>query len=177
MKPEELFDRYYARLCVFAKQLLGDDEKAEDVVQDVFVKLCEQQETFPTRPDEIKRYLYVVVRNGCYKVLRHEKVVDNYQHLNENETFGRPEILHKIIHAEVMNTLSKAIETLPKGCALILKKSYFDGLSNQLIAEELNLSIHTVKSQKKRAIALLRDRLNPDMQLLLITLFIYLGDY
>ena len=176
MNPEELFNRYYVRLCVFAKQLLGDGEQAEDVVQDVFVKLCEQQQLLPTTPDETKRYLYVAVRNGCYKVLRHGKVVDNFLLANPAELRETSDIIHEIIHAEVMDALNKAIETLPKGSALILRKSHFDGLSNQQIAEELGLSFNTVKSQKQRAIALLRNRLNPDMQLLLISLFINLFD-
>ncbi|SFC43857.1 RNA polymerase sigma-70 factor, ECF subfamily [Parapedobacter composti] len=173
---KDLFLLYYGKLCVFAKHLLGDGEQAEDVVQDVFVKLCEQPEMFPDKQVEAKRYLYVAVRNECYKVLRHEKVVSEYHYRNDIKESTEPEIINNIIHAEVMGELNKAIEALPQGCALILKKGIFDGMSNQMIANELNLSINTVKSQKQRAISLLKARLSPDMQPFLVVFLIYMID-
>lgn len=176
MNPEELFNQYYVRLCVFAKGLLHNGELAEDVVQEIFARLCEQPWTIPLEIEEAKRYLFVAVRNECYKALRHEKVVNRYQQFNGAEASTEPEIINNIIHAEVMGELNKAIEALPRGCALILKKGVFDGMSNQMIANELNLSINTVKSQKQRAISLLKARLSPDMQPLLIVFLIYMID-
>jgi RNA polymerase sigma-70 factor (ECF subfamily) len=77
--------------------------------------------------------------------------------LSENIEYGYDE---KIIQTELTATLLNLLEDLPQGCSRILKMCYIDGLKNSEIAEQLNISIHTVKSQKNRGLALLKEKVS-----------------
>ncbi len=165
---EPLFHQYYPRLCEFAVRYLQDEALAEDVVQDVFVMICEKSGILPEGEPARKNYLYAVVRNACLNRLRHLKVVHRHQDEQlRGQSFAPPEILETIISTEMVAAMEAAVASLPEGCASILRKSYVEGLSNTEIAEVLNISIHTVKSQKQRALLLLRERLGPGFVLLL----------
>ncbi|GAA4798539.1 RNA polymerase sigma-70 factor [Olivibacter ginsenosidimutans] len=166
---EQLFNTYYVRLCDFASRILDDDEAAQDIVQDVFVTVWEQQDDLPKEDLALRSFLYSSVKFACYNKLRHLKVVNKFEErfLRAEEPKNQ-EIMEQIIHAEVMYHIYKAIEELPKGCALIFKKGYLEGLKNAEIAQELNLSINTVKSQKQRALSLLKEKLSPQLVSLLI---------
>lgn len=174
---EFCFHRYYGRLCILAKRILTNQDQAEDVVQEVFARLCEKGDVLPFEKEDAQAYLYVTVRNQCLKLLRREKVVDNYFQKNSFDFYEEPTVISDLIHAEAMGELYEAINGLPVGCAEILKKSIFEGLSNQEIADSLELSINTVKSQKRRAISLLRERMGPEMNTTLSLLLIFLIDF
>ncbi len=83
------------------------------------------------------------------------------------QPFSSPEVLETIISTEMLAAMEAAVAALPEGCAAVLRKSYVEGLSNAEIATALQISIHTVKSQKQRALSLLRDRLGPGFVFLL----------
>ena len=53
-------------------------------------------------------------------------------------------------------SIREAIDKLPEGCRMVLKLAYFEGLKNDEIATELGISINTVKTQRQRAMKLMR---------------------
>lgn len=148
---------------------MGEKSIAEDAVQDVFVKLWDQKEVFLTKK-AAKSYAYTTVRNTCYNLLRHEKVEVKYENEQSQEDLFEDTRLDLIIKSEVIGQIHQAIETLPEGCKTVLKLAYFEALKNHEIALQLGVSINTVKTQKARAIQLLRLRLPSS----LFSLFIYL---
>ena len=79
-------------------------------------------------------------------------------------------IMDAMMQAEVINQLMEAINQLPQGCRQVLQLAIFEKLSNDEIATNLTISINTVKSQKKRALQLLRTRLDARMLTLLLFL-------
>lgn len=166
---ESLFDAYYVRLCEFSVRILKDEELAEDIVQEVFVGLCENPELIPKDLSKTKSFLYSCVKNACFNSLRHQFVVEKHQssiNLDEEES-----VVEHIIHAEILGEIHHAISSLPPGCAAIFRKGYLEGLSNTKIAEQLNISINTVKSQKQRGLILLRKVISPEILTLLISPF------
>jgi RNA polymerase sigma-70 factor (ECF subfamily) len=72
-----------------------------------------------------------------------------------------PEVLNNIVKAEVLARIYRAVETLPDGCKKIFEMSYFEELKNPEIAEILEITVNTVKTQKYRAIKILNEKLNP----------------
>ncbi len=64
--------------------------------------------------------------------------------------------MERMIEAEVLGEVYKALQKLPEGCRKVINLSYFEGLSNQEVADRLNVSINTVKTQKLRALKMLR---------------------
>lgn len=168
MSPEVLFNNYYGRLCHFAWQLLEDKTMAEDIVQDVFASYWDWRSRLANDETAIKNFLYSAVRHACYNSVRHDKVRQRYFDSFQADAPEEPEVLIKIIRAEVMEEVYKALDELPDACRQIFRLGYLEGLTNPKIAEKLNISINTVKTQKQRGLKVLRDKLNPELFALLL---------
>ena len=146
---EILFHSFYPALCSFASTFKIKKEQAEDIVQEVFVSLWEKIENFENEI-AIKSYLYTSVKNKCLNLLEHEKVIQKHIDQSKNELLNSSNINNKIIEEETHRLIYNAINKLPTSCRNILLLS-INGLKNNEIAEELNISVNTVKTQKKIA--------------------------
>lgn len=166
--PEEIFALYYSRLCHFAFQLLTNKEEVEDIVQDAFVAFWNNRELVSENPIAIKNYLYTAVRNACYNLHRQAKVQERYLLIENPATVEESQVLNAMIRAEVMEEIYKAIDTLPEGCQRIFRLGYLEGISNPKIAEVLGISVNTVKTQKQRALKVLRANLKSDIFLAIL---------
>ncbi|TDQ11508.1 RNA polymerase sigma-70 factor [Pedobacter metabolipauper] len=158
---KSLFEQYYVRLCDFARRILNDEDLAEDVVQDVFVAFIERSETVYIENEVIRSYLYQSVKNACLNKLRKGKVVEQFESNHNLPVIDEEHALSAMIHSEIVGEIHYALKKLPEGCRLIIRLGYFEGLNNPQIANELKISVNTVKSQKQRALFLLRKELVP----------------
>ncbi|NHA03545.1 RNA polymerase sigma-70 factor [Mucilaginibacter sp. HC2] len=158
-----LFKEYYDRLVYFSFQLLKDKDQAEDIVQDAFIKYWNHRETVMQNNIAIKNFLYSSVRNASLNSIRHHKVVEGYVQYYGNAEPEEPPIIEAMITAEAMAEIHAALHALPDSYKSISIMGYFDGKKNQEIADELNMSINTVKKQKQRALELLRVKLSPEL--------------
>lgn len=170
----QLFKEFYPRLVHFSCQIIDDKAAAEDLVQDVFIKYWNRHEKISSDRSAVKNFLYTSVRHASLNVLRHNKVADEYLK-------GRAEIpeeeacIHAIIRSEVLAEIYRIIGSLPENCQLISRMGYLEGMKNHEIAEELGISVNTVKTQKQRALKLLRLRLNPELFILLVLIQFFLN--
>ncbi len=165
-----LFKRYYDRLLYFAWQYVHDKEIARDMVQEAFMNYWNSHRESPSEEIQARNFLYLNVRNSCLKYLRHDKVVERHRSLLDPDPSEEAATINKIIRSEVLGEIYRAIETLPESCRRISIMSYLEGMKNQEIATELGISFNTVKTQKQRALQLLRLRLNPELFLTLLVL-------
>ena len=148
---KNLFEKLYSSLCLFANKYLDNLELSRDIVQDVFIKIWEDKIEFNDE-NTIKSYLYTSVKNRCLDYLKskHHKSLEYYS-INEIERLETEHFfLREIVVAEASSLIENAINTLPNRCAQIIRLSIKD-FTNAQIAEELNISINTVKAQKKIA--------------------------
>jgi len=171
LSAEELFRRYYTRLCHFAFQLLNDHVLAEDIVQDAFVAYWNHKEMVSPNAISIRSFLYTSIRNSCYNMSRRKKVVERYMQMHSVDIDGDETALNAIIRAEVIAEVTQAINTLPEGCRQVFRLGYLEGLNNSKIAEVLDISINTVKTQKQRGMKALRALLRPELLSILGILF------
>lgn len=151
-----LFKLHYRPLVYYGNQLTGNEQEAEDIVVEVFVKLLRKRNDFDNLQD-IKSFLFTSVRNACYDHLRylqrHETSHKDYSYLKGNqETIDDQEM----IKAKVLQTIYHEIENLPAQCQKVFKYVFIHGLSTEQIAAEMNISPQTVLNQKTRALQLLR---------------------
>ena len=157
---EILFRSYYKPLCLFADRLLKDRLAAEDIVVEVFIKLWERHKLFKSQQN-IKAFLYISTRNASLNLLKQAQrdslTKRQAAYINGDEDGY---ILNEIVKVEVMKEMLVAVDGLPGQCQKICKLSFLKGLKNQEIASSLNISVHTVKNQKVRALQLLKDRLS-----------------
>jgi RNA polymerase sigma-70 factor (ECF subfamily) len=148
-----IFERYHTRLCYFAAALLTTDQDVEDVVQEAFVKLWQRRRHFQDS-NSIKAFLYIAVKNRCLNICKHDQVVRKYgDRLEEGQ---ENDAMSSLVEAEVLENIHQALQKLPLGCRSVLHLSYFEGMKNKAIAEQLHVSINTVKTQKLRGLRLLR---------------------
>lgn len=153
----KLFDTFYAPLCMFATKYLDNNQVAADLVQDTFVKLWQIRGDFLFH-HQAKSFLYTTVRNKALNELEHSKIVNEYAEKiiekNKDSFF-----CDHIIEAETYRIITDAFDRLPTQMRAIMYLA-LEGKSNPEIAEQLNVSIDTVKSLKKIAYKKLRVLLN-----------------
>jgi RNA polymerase sigma-70 factor (family 1) len=167
---DALFKEFYDRLVYFSFQLIKNKDQAQDIAQDSFIKYWYQRETIMNNKIAIKNFLYATVRNASLNAIRHTKIVENYIQLHSaNEPEDQP-VIDAIITAEVMAGVHSAIRSLPESYRLISTMGYIDGKKNHEIADELAMSVNTVKKQKYKALQLLRMKLSPDLLVLVLAL-------
>lgn len=159
---ETLFSRSYAGLVYFSFQITGDKQEAEDIVQDAFVSYWNRRDEVAKDLPAIKGFLYATVRNACLNLHKHQKVIRKFQDQLPADPVEDRIMENEIIRAEVLSEIYNAIESLPPGCRQISRMSYLDGKKNNEIAEELGVSVNTVKTQKQRAMQLLRQKLTAE---------------
>ncbi|MEI8075419.1 MAG: RNA polymerase sigma-70 factor [Bacteroidota bacterium] len=164
-----LFDTYYARLCYFAFTIINEKEDSKDIVQDVFLKLWKGNQQFES-DIAIKNFLYLSVRNACLNYQRHALIQIKYTKTQLENTIDPGHGLENIIKAELIAEIQTAINSLPEGCGNVLKLSFLEGLKNEEISKLLGISINTVKTQKQRALKLLKLKLSGISYLLLLVI-------
>jgi len=165
---ERIFLLYHAPLRYFCERIINEGDACEDLVSQLFLTLWQKQIQFETA-EHAQAYLYRSAKNACLNYLRSEQ---RAKAKDEAALSLQPEIfedyLQAFIRTEVWAELYRAIESLPSQCSKVIKMSYLEGLSNQEIADSLELTIQTVKNHKLRGLGLLKDRL-PDSLLVVLT--------
>ena len=154
------FNENYKRLVLFAKNYMNNDvDSSEDSVQNVFVNILKLDKEFKDR-EEALAYMYTSVRNTCLNQLKSNKVRSLYAaqlvNVDKKEMF----FLNKLLEEEIYGHLNKSISDLPARCSEVFKLS-LKGMRNAEIAACLEISIETVKSQKKRGKKLLKKMVAP----------------
>ena len=146
-----VFQKYYQALYQFAGRFVKDAQTAENIVQDVFVKLWTNRENCLIT-SSLKSYLYAATRNTALNFLSREKKQLSTEDLmsDRQDTTANPE--ERIIENEMIDEVYKAIEKLPEKCRYIYLMKRYDDLKYLEIAEILDISINTVKTQMKRAL-------------------------
>ena len=170
-----LIDNYHHRLCVYANSLTKDSYQAEDIVQNIFVRIWEQRDRLKSDLS-LKSYLYKMVYNEFIDQYRKQQSLLN---LEKNYI----EALHLIIAEDEVETFEKAhqlikneIQNLPQKCREVFVMSKHEGLTNIEIAEHLDISIKTVEAQITKAFSLLRTALKDKLALLALLLqFLFLS--
>ena len=152
-----LMDSSYQNLCVYAYSLTGSDAKAEDIVQNVFVKLWINRKKI--RPEySIKSFLFKSVYNEFIDEYRRNKPL---MHLEEKHLEALDQVIENEEHnlEELMALVNKEIENLPSKCKKVFLLNKQEGLTRQEISNHLNISIKTIEGHITRAFKILEEKL------------------
>lgn len=172
---QETFEIYFKVLVLFATRFSIDQETAEDLVQDVFVKLYEQKDRLQFH-SSLKAFLYQSVRNKCLDILRSRKTRE--RHHDEIKFSSELEGLDSealMMQSELEEKVYQSIKQLPEQCQLIFKMNRFEGKKNQEIADELNISKRTVETQISKALKRLREDIYPYLKTFLLAIAFWLS--
>ena len=149
---EYAFRKFSPRLEAFAQKYTNDTNEAEDIVQDVFLKLWERRELLDNI--SLTSFLFMMVRNSCLNYLKHRQIADSVQ--------------QRIPDAETAERLYAA-DFVPDPSSLLIQKELSDsidqilsrlnGLKNREIAEHMAITEKVVEKHITRALKRFRDGL------------------
>ncbi len=165
------FKEHYASLILYALKWVKDEDIAKDMIQTVFINLLERSDNSIIK--DYRAYLFQSVRNQCINNLKKNSgKTDQLEKpgIKEYGYFNDP-----IEEAEFESYVFNLIDKLPPATQNIFKLNRFEGLSNQEIADKLNISKRTVELQISNALKFLREKLfDQDNQESMYSQFLFL---
>lgn len=167
---QELFYKYFNSLTVFATRLINDEETARDLVQEVFMKLWQVDNNFESEI-ALKTYLYYSTKNICIDFYRKNKKIEFVEH--GGEIFHTDNYLKEIVREETYRLIDEALDSLGEKSKEIVKYT-MQGCSNNDIADNMGISVNTVKTLKLRSYKILRELLGKQ---LLIAVLLDMNNY
>lgn len=163
-----IFMAYDARLAAYAAKICITLQDAEEVVQDVFISLWEHRANM--EGDDISGWLITVTRNKALKSLRRQILHMDISSLPEVPA-DLSDPLQQLYFAEIEQYIYTVIQSLPPMRKKIFLMSRDEDKSYQQIADELGISVLTVKKQVSLALAHLRTEVTPYAFSLALLLF------
>ena len=173
-----LYDHHYQILCHFASQYVKDDFLAETIVGDVIFHQWAVRESIEIR-SSLRSYLMTSVRNRCLDYLKSQQSqhempmsspgLQDFPVLNYIKGDDYP--LGRLLEKELEGKIMKAISRLPEECRQVFHLSRFEEKKYNEIADELGISVNTVKYHIKHALALLHEDLDKYLAVAIALLF------
>lgn len=143
----------YAALCGYALRYVRDRDTAEELVQDVLVRVWSRREQLAET--DLLPYLYRSTANAAISRLRQERAMQRRDAELKTRMEGEFTPPHEPVE-ELASRVREAIDALPERCRLVFLLSRDAGLSYPAIAERLGISVKTVENQMVKALRLLR---------------------
>jgi len=153
-----LFLKYHVGLLRFGKSLLAKDpERAEDVVQEVFLSVWKNRESLSIHTS-FSAFLFTAVKNRIKDVYREQQwtLYDPTETAFDDALAANQEPDHLLMFKELNADINQMISLLPEKTKLVFRMNREDHLSYEQIAELLNISIHSVKTHMYRSIKFLK---------------------
>lgn len=172
---QELFERYAPRIYQFSLSYLKNNQDAEELVQDVFLKIWEKHDSLD-RTKNIKAFIFKVSVNSIYDFIRRKNIEGAYQEFARNNFEPQPDSTwHQVIFNEMLDHLDVLVKQMPPERQKIFRLNREEGLTNDEIARKLNLSKRTVENQLFRAIAFLKKHFRTDSLFALLFFYLWCG--
>lgn len=162
---DELYARYYNELVLWADTILNDMGEAEDVVQDLFVRLLEKKLYEQLREDTVRSYLYVAVRNMATRRRVEGKRIVNLPDLKAVERVWEEDDLS---HKEMIEKVLSELEQMSGRSREILECVHLKNMTYAETAEQLGIEVSTVKTLLVRSLKHLRNKLSSSAFLLYV---------
>ena len=169
-----IYERYHKLLYVLAYKYLKSTYSSEDAVQQVFLKLWEARSLLMVNVN-LRNYLYTMLKNHVLNEIRNNNsaVEKNYEIVQSAPEY-EDELLIKIEEQDMMSHFYQAIDHLPEQKRQVCLYKLKGNLSNQEIADKMNISVPTVKTHYAQAIILLRAHFE---RLFLFLLYLWNSSY
>lgn len=170
---EKLFNEFAPKIYHFSLSYLHNTADAEELVQDVFLKIWDKRETLD-QSGNLKAFIYKVAINTIYDFIRRKNVEHAFKdYVEAHATNSSSNTWHEVIYHEMQDRLNELIEQFPEQRKKIFKMSKQEGLTNDEIAGKLNLSKRTVENQLYRAVAYLKEHLKNEPFTFIVFLYLF----
>ena len=178
---EIIFREYFQVLHEYAIFYVGNSQFAEDIVQDVFLKIWDSRHKLAIH-SSFKGYLFRSIHNNCIQYLRHKAVEQNHHTIHKakleeavlmNRLFFETG-LTKLFENDIESLVDKGINELPQKTREIYILSRHRHLKNSEIAKKIQITEKSVEYHITRALESLRKYLKGYLQIILISLAVFL---
>lgn len=156
---ETLFRSHYEEMCKYAFSILQDQYMAEDIVQEIFLRLWEKRKSLIIK-QSFRSYLFSSTHNNCIQLIKHKCVID--RHCKETlQSAGKssPKCDERLHLSELQKLVSQTLQSLPEQTRYVFHLSRTEGLKYAEIAQKLEISIKTVEAKMGQALKQFRSYL------------------
>jgi RNA polymerase sigma-70 factor (ECF subfamily) len=171
-----IYKEHYALLYALAAKILNSHEDREEAIHDVFLKFWDEKEKMAS-VDSVKSYLCKAVVNRALNMAKRSQMKQR----NHNVIYAISSEAYEEVHVEKREKIElvrQEIDKLPTQCREVFRLSRYEELSQQEIADKLNISIKTVKNHVGKALKILHENLsNHDYFTAFIIALIYFLNY
>lgn len=147
---DALFVKYYKMLCVNAYWFLQNDQEAKDLVQTFFIDIWDRKLYLRFNENDVKGYLHMAVKNRCLNLLKQRKRQDLHHEAFAN--MQQPDAEGQ----DYYNRLYASLEDMSGHKRIAVQMVYMQGKRYQEAAEEMGISINSLKTHLKRGLQFLR---------------------
>ncbi len=158
----ELFDRYHGKLFELARYYSKSDQIAEEVTNDVFVKIWNKRSKL-TSIKQLESYLYIATKNETLTYLRDNKKELALMSINQVELNLKLQVQdaeHSFLSKELVSALEESIKNLPEKSGLVYRMVKEDNLSYKEVAKVLDLSVKSIEKHMGLAFKCIRKDLS-----------------
>jgi RNA polymerase sigma-70 factor (family 1) len=165
---EQIFDTYYGPLCRYCMQRIADQEDAEEIVQDIFVKLWTKRQELKIDLS-LRAYLYRTALNKIINYGDHKKIKKTHQEHVLSSGYSIANQTDELLKQEIQMLAAEAINAMPEKRREVYLLSRHEGLKYGEIAERLDVSVKTVEAHLSKALEQLRVYLKDYIPLLALS--------
>jgi RNA polymerase sigma-70 factor (family 1) len=165
-----IFTQYYKDLVTFSFGIVRNLNTAEEIVQDVLIKLWENRVSLII-DRSLKSYLLKSVQNYSLNWLHHLKVQSQFNsYTKDHQSLFNNDTENYIMHSELEQALQDALDKIPSEFAQAFRMNRFENLSYPEIAQKLGVSTRTIEVRISKTLHLLRNELKDFLVLIIILL-------
>ena len=154
---KQIFDTYYTSIKNYLYYKSGDIDLAEDLTQDVFMKVWDKRDEIHF--ETVKSLLYTIAGNMLLNKYRHDKVVLNFAERNKDR-YDQQSPEYALEEKEFKKQLENTLGAMPEKQRDVFLMNRIDDLTYKEIAERLELSVKAVEKRMHGALTYLREKVN-----------------
>ncbi len=161
----KIYDRHAGLVYGISYKVLGNTQEAEDLTQDIFIKLAERASYNPER-GSLRTFLMILTRSRAIDRVRSRQSTQRSKQVWQADYIpDSPSLsIDAMVQAEKSEQVKRALTRLSSEQQQILHLAYYEGLSQSAIAKKLSTPLGTIKSRARRGLLTLRQVLQNDPQ-------------
>ena len=152
-----LFEQYWEAMFLKANSIIRDREVAQDIVQEIWIKLWNQREKLEI--SNFESYIFRSVSYGCFKYLRDNKFTTSQLQIIDSLSVSNPDVDDQHNLEATQKVIDKSLEELSPRCQEIFTLSRLEDMPNEEIAVKLGISRRSVENQVSLALKVIRKHL------------------